>query len=159
MKQKKKRKGLSRDIMYCPYCGGRTELRSADGIYHENHKGTMLYVCKNYPHCDTYVRVCPGTMLPIGTLANGRLRALRTEAHRYFNQLYERGIMTKREAYEWLSHMIGLPLSKTHIGLMGEYYCELVIEESKKLLGGTGRHRTGYYLASNRGGYIHEINP
>ena len=106
MKQKKNRKGLAKDIMYCPYCGGRTELRSADGIYHDNRDGTMLYVCKNYPRCDTYVRVRPGTMEPIGTLANGRLRALRTEAHRYFNQLYERGIMSKREAYEWLSQMI-----------------------------------------------------
>lgn len=32
MKQKKNRKGIHKDIMYCPYCGGRTELRSADGI-------------------------------------------------------------------------------------------------------------------------------
>ena len=76
MKQKKNRKGLAKDIMYCPYCGGRTELRSADGIYHDNRDGTMLYVCKNYPRCDTYVRVRPGTMEPIGTLANGRLRAI-----------------------------------------------------------------------------------
>ena len=85
MKQKKNRKGIHKDIMYCPYCGGRTELRSADGIYHDNRDGTMLYVCKNYPRCDTYVRVRPGTMEPIGTLANGRLRSLRTDAHRYFN--------------------------------------------------------------------------
>ena len=35
MKQKKNRKGIHKDIMYCPYCGGRTELRSADGIYHD----------------------------------------------------------------------------------------------------------------------------
>ena len=158
MKQKKNRKGLAKDIMYCPYCGGRTELRSADGIYHDNRDGTMLYVCKNYPRCDTYVRVRPGTMEPIGTLANGRLRALRTEAHRYFNQLYERGIMSKREAYEWLSQMIGLPMSKTHIGMMGEYYCELVIEESKKLLGGTRRQRKRYYLMNHVGGYRNEIN-
>ena len=115
-------------------------------------------VCKNNPRCDTYVRVRPGTMEPIGTLANGRLRALRTEAHRYFNQLYERGIMSKREAYEWLSQMIGLPMSKTHIGMMGEYYCELVIEESKKLLGGTRRQRKGYYLMNHVGGYRNEIN-
>ena len=158
MKQNKKRKGLNKDIMYCPYCGSRTELRSADGIYHDNREGTMLYVCKNYPRCDTYVRVRPGTTEPIGTLANGRLRALRTEAHRSFNQLYERGIMTKREAYEWLSQMMGLPMAKTHIGLMGEYYCELVIQESKKLLAGNNRSRNRYYLNNHRGGYRYDIN-
>ena len=158
MKQKKNRKGIHKDIMYCPYCGGRTELRSADGIYHDNRDGTMLYICKNYPRCDTYVRVRPGTMEPIGTLANGRLRALRTDAHRYFNQLYERGIMTKREAYEWLSQMLDLPMSKTHIGLMGEYYCELVIQESKKLLGASNRNRHQIQFRGHTGGYRNEIN-
>ena len=157
MKQKKARKGLNKDIMYCPYCGGRTELRSADGIYHDNRDGTMLYVCKNYPRCDTYARVRPGTTEPIGTLANGRLRALRTDAHRHFNQLYERGIMSKREAYEWLSQMIGLPMSKTHIGLMGEYYCELVIQESKKLLNANKNSNKLIHLR-NHGGYRNEIN-
>ena len=158
MKIKKNRKGLNKDIMYCPYCGGRTEFRSADGIYHDNRDGTMLYVCRNYPRCDTYVRVRPGTTDPIGTLANSRLRALRKEAHRYFNQLFEKGVMTKREAYEWLSQMIGLPMSKTHIGLMGEYYCELVIQESKKLLDGTTRQSKGHYFTMHRGGYANEIN-
>ena len=158
MKQKKNRKGLAKDIMYCPYCGGRTELRSADGIYHDNRDGTMLYVCKNYPRCDTYVRALPGTMEPIGTLANGRLRALRTEAHRSFNQLYEKGVMSKREAYVWLSQMIGLPMSKTHIGQMGEYYCELVIQESKKLLRGTSENRKRHCQTFRRGGYRNEIN-
>ncbi len=65
-----------------------------------------------------------------------KLRAMRTEAHRYFNQIYYRNIMSKREAYEWLSEILGLPISKTHIGQMGEYYCQLVIDESKKLLNG-----------------------
>lgn len=107
MKQKKKnRKGVTRSVMYCPYCGSRTELRSADGIYHDNRDNTMLYVCKNYPRCDTYVRVIPGTTQPMGSLANGHLRAMRTEAHRYFNQLYMKGIMTKTEAYQWLSDII-----------------------------------------------------
>ena len=160
MKKKKKNgKGITRDVTYCPYCGSRTELRSADGIYHDNHDNTMLYVCRNYPRCDAYVRVIPGTTKPMGTMANGKLRAMRTEAHRYFNQLYIRGIMTKTEAYQWLSDTIGLPLSKSHIGDMGEYYCELVVRESQKLLNAQkGKKKNGYYLMRSRGGHCHETN-
>ena len=94
----------------------------------------MLYVCKNYPACDAYVRVHPGTTIPMGTLANKKVRSLRCEAHKHFNKIYLKGIMTREEAYEWLSHMLGLPIADTHIGQMGEYYCQKVIEESKKLL-------------------------
>ena len=64
---KKKRK----KPMRCPYCGAPVVYRSADGIYHENKAGTMLYVCSRYPECDAYVRAQPGTSLPLGTLANG----------------------------------------------------------------------------------------
>ncbi len=134
MKQKKKRQGVSRNVHYCPYCGARTELRSADGIYHDNRRDVMLYVCKNYPQCDTYVRVVPGTTNPMGTLANGRLRALRTEAHRSFDRLHLKGIMSRQEAYQWLSAITGLPMKHAHIGDMGEYYCDQVIQESKKLM-------------------------
>ena len=46
----KKRKNTSNAITpRCPYCGAMTQLRSADGIYHDNSRDAMLYVCKNYP--------------------------------------------------------------------------------------------------------------
>jgi hypothetical protein len=80
----------------CPYCGSTAILRSADGIYLNNHNNTMLYVCKKYPICDSYVRVHPGTHIPMGTMANGKLRRLRTEAHWKFDQLYERGLINRR---------------------------------------------------------------
>jgi len=124
----------------CPYCGGAVVLRSADGIYKENSNGTMLYVCSRYPACDAYVRVLPGTRTPIGSLANGDLRALRLEAHRHFDRLYLSGLMTRNEAYMWLAGMLQAPMSQAHIGLMGEYYCRQVIEESKRLL--ENRRRT-----------------
>ena len=94
----------------------------------------MLYVCKNYPICDSYVRVQPGTKIPMGTMANGELRRLRTEAHWHFDQLYKRGYMTKDDAYRWLAVVLCVPLNQAHIGMLGEYYCKKVIEESKKLL-------------------------
>ncbi len=37
MKHKKKKKGINPSAMRCQSCGGTVVLRSADGIYHENH--------------------------------------------------------------------------------------------------------------------------
>ena len=118
----------------CPYCGSVAILRSAEGIYRSHSAGKMLYVCKKYPICDSYVRVHPGTKIPMGTMANGELRRLRHEAHKYFNQLYDSGYMTKDDAYRWLAAILSAPQNQAHIGLLGEYYCRVVIEESKKLL-------------------------
>lgn len=124
--------------MRCPYCGAAVVLRSADGIYRTNERDMKLYVCSNYPQCDAYVRVHAGTNKPVGTLANQELRALRKIAHSYFDRLYKTGIMSKQDAYRWLSDLLQAPLSEAHIGYLGEYYCKQVIEESKKIL---NRHR------------------
>ena len=91
--------------------------------------------------CDAYVRVHPGTKKPVGTMANGKLRAMRSTAHRYFDMIHKSGLMTKNEAYQWLAYKVCAPLSQAHIGLMGEYYCQQVIDESKKLLISRGKLR------------------
>lgn len=134
MKHSKKRKGLKNGQIRCPYCGSTAILRSAEGIYHDNSEDTLLYVCKNYPQCDSYVRVHKGTKIPVGTMANHELRTLRRTAHQYFDRLYLSGIMTKQEAYQWLADILGAPLKQAHIGYLGTYYCQVVIEESQKLL-------------------------
>lgn len=128
------RKGMNYSSMRCPYCGGTVTYRSADGIYRENSRKTMLYVCTRYPACDAYVRVHTGTTIPVGTLANHELRALRKTAHTYFDRLHQTGLMTKDDAYQWLADLIGAPKSEAHIGYLGEYYCKKVIEESRALL-------------------------
>lgn len=137
--KKKRKKGSGGlpgiDKMKCPYCGSPVVLRSADGIYRENHDSTMLYVCSKYPACDAYVRVQHGTRnTPIGSMANGDLRALRREAHRCFDKIFETGLMSKQEAYAWLSGVLAAPMSHAHIGYLGEYYCRVVIDESKRFM-------------------------
>lgn len=151
-KQKKKRKGIDNKEMRCPYCGARVVYRSADGIYHENKKGMMLYVCSNYPECDAYVRVHAGTNIPVGTLANHELRSLRRIAHRHFDRLYVSHYMSKQDAYQWLADLISAPLSQAHIGYLGEYYCNLVINESKKVLEMFQQKEKKIRVRSYRGG-------
>lgn len=103
-RQSKKRKGINYSKLRCPYCGSSVIYRSADGIYRDNPKHTMLYVCSRYPACDSYVRVHAGTKIPVGELANQPLRTLRRHAHHYYDQIYLSGLMSKQEAY-----VLGLP--------------------------------------------------
>ncbi len=120
--------------MRCPYCGRQIVLRSADEIYHENPNHTMLYVCSRYPKCDAYARVVPGTKSPVSALANKSLRMLRSQAHYYFNQIFQYGLLTKTEAYSWLAAVLDLPSEEAHIGFMREARCLQVIEKSKEYL-------------------------
>ena len=132
MKPKNKRKGIDRTAPRCPYCGSHTILRSADGIYRENAHNDMLYVCKNYPVCDSYVRVQRGTKIPLGTVANRELRELRAEAHRQFDKLYKHGYMSKHDAYQWLGGILSVPAKQAHIAQLSLLSCNLVIREAKK---------------------------
>lgn len=151
MNKKKKRKGFNRSSMRCPYCGSPVIYRSADGIYRDNSRETMLYVCSHYSECDAYVRVHTGTNIPVGSMANHELRTLRRTAHHYFDQLYESGYMSKQDAYQWLADLIMVPLSEAHIGYLGEYYCKQVIEESRKLLERQKAKTRGRYYTQKGG--------
>lgn len=151
MKNKKKRKGVINHAPRCPYCGSTTVYRSATGIYLENTKDVMLYVCKNYPACDAYVQTQKGTAIPLGTMANRELRALRAEAHRQFNKLYMQNYMTKAEAYDWLSSVLGVPLTQAHIGLQGVLGCNLVIKEAEKQLAWYRERREATKLSTQKG--------
>lgn len=116
------------------HCGRPAILRSMDGLTRFPKPGAMAYVCCNYPACNSFVKAHPGTLKPMGTLAGPELRQLRYEAHLQFDRLFQSGLMTKDEAYDWLSYIIQAPKSRAHIGYLGEYYCEVVIRESAKLL-------------------------
>lgn len=133
-RMKKKHKKGNQQVR-CPYCGAVARYQSADGIYRENSRNVMLYVCPNYPECDSYVRVHQGTKVPVGSMANPELRRLRKEAHFHFNRLYLDGYMTKDEAYRWLAYIINTTdMKNAHIGNMSEYYCGVVIEKSKEFI-------------------------
>jgi len=118
----------------CPYCGSHIELRSSEGVYRKGSPDELLYVCSRYPACNAYVRVHPGTNKPMGSLADPALRRLRQKAHQEFNKLYQTGIMNKDQAYAWLADMLQMPRAQAHIGHLGEHYCQLVIDESRKVL-------------------------
>lgn len=132
------------------HCGRPAVLRSAEGICKTHRPGAMVYVCSDYPACNSFVMAHPDTLAPMGSLAGPELRRLRYEAHQEFDQLYKTGLMTRNEAYHWLAYIVQAPMSHAHIGHLGEYYCKVVIQESRKLL--SQRLGPGMALAKAAGG-------
>ena len=125
---------MKKQIIRCPYCGSPAILRDTSYVHGKNAWEGKLYVCSRYPVCNSYVSVHSGTTRPKGTLANKSLREKRIRAHRIFDQIWKQGILSKKDAYRWMSHKFCLDTTQAHIGNFSEYMCERLIEESEKVL-------------------------
>lgn len=118
----------------CSYCGRPAILKPASEVFHDPKRTGYVYVCSHFPACNAYVGVHPGTKIPMGTLANPQLRRKRIEAHQAFDSIWKNGVMSRNQAYRWLSCTLCLTESQTHIAQFGDYMCDRVIEESRKVL-------------------------
>lgn len=113
----------------CPYCKKASTLVDSKVIYGISYG--MIYACKP---CDAYVGCHAGTKRAKGRLANKALRQLKKEAHLYFDKIWKLKLLSRNDAYQWLSEMIKLPRKYTHIGMLGEKTCREVIYYSKQFL-------------------------
>lgn len=118
--------------MKCPYCGGRVNLVSSSTVYHSNKYKGKMWVCEHYPKCDAYVGCHPGTEIPLGRLANKKLRNLKMEAHKWFDPIWKSGLMTRKEVYKWLASMLNIEESECHIGMFSPDTCNKVIQICKR---------------------------
>lgn len=119
--------------MKCPYCGGGVKLVSSSVVYHSFNKGQKMWVCENYPKCDAYVGCHPNTEVPLGRLANKKLRSLKSEAHRQFDPMWKSGYMTRDNAYKWLAKEMCLTSKECHIGKFDNEMCKRAIEICRKV--------------------------
>ena len=108
----------------CPYCGRETELIDSALIYNGVSYG-WAYICRQ---CNAYVGCYKGTQKAMGRLADEELRRCKHQAHELFDQIWERKLMSRREAYTWLSQQLGTERDLTHIGMFDVDLCEKVIE-------------------------------
>lgn len=131
MKRKKQSKART---VRCPYCGAVAVIRPASEIYHNDRCKGKLYVCSNYPKCQSYVGIHPQTKMPLGDLADGDLRHLRIRAHRMFDRIWQTGLMPRRDAYRWMADYFAIPLSEAHIGQFGDYRCRELIRKCSSIL-------------------------
>ena len=119
----------------CPYCGKEAKLVTGDVIYphRPDLEEKLFYHCKP---CDAYVGTHVKTGEPYGRLANKELRAARNKAHMFFDKLwkYSYSRMTRKEAYAWLAHQMGLLKDDCHIGDFDVQQCNKVAELARKKL-------------------------
>ena len=118
----------------CPYCGANAVLRDAEYVYGPNALVEKLYVCSNYPACDSYVGVFPDTNTPKGSLANSELRNKRIRAHKCFDAIWKQGIMTRGQTYQWMQHKFALTKKQAHIGFFSDHMCEVLINACYEVL-------------------------
>jgi hypothetical protein len=126
----KKQKELFYSGKTCPYCSKPTLFTDSAVIYHGRSYG-MIYLCKP---CDAYVGVHKGTDKALGRLANADLRHWKKEAHKYFDLIWQKGLMKRTNAYSWLSKQLSIDPEYTHIGMFDVYQCKATVEASKQLL-------------------------
>ena len=121
-------------MMKCPYCGAKVLLKDASFIYHTNEskKWGKIWVCSKFPKCNAYVGCHKGTEIPLGRLANEKLRTLKAEAHRQFDPIWKSGLMSRKDAYRWLANMLHISLEDCHIGMFDVKMCQRVIQLCKK---------------------------
>jgi zinc-finger-containing domain len=117
----------------CPNCGDSVGLVSNEAIYRRKYgEWPWAYKCNNAV-CDSYVGLHPFTNIPLGTLANKVTREARKRAKTLFNPLWDRGGMTRSEAYTWLAGQLGIvPVENCHIGWFDVAMCERVIDVCKR---------------------------
>ena len=112
------------DDVICPTCHVKAQYISSALIFGKDYG--MRYQC---PVCGKRVGVHKGTAIPYGLLADHGLQAERAHLHYYFDSLWKaepgqgRGLMTRNEAYEWLSGEMGLSVEETHIGCFTADQC------------------------------------
>jgi hypothetical protein len=103
----------------CPYCDKPAGLLRL--------QNRPVWACVG---CHARVGCHPGSLVPLGSLANATTRALRVQAHRVFDPIWrakangEKAPKARQRArtagYAWLALELGLPTEAAHIGTMSD---------------------------------------
>lgn len=123
----------------CPYCKARSELIKAKDFYQKaelreelGDKQPLIYIC--HP-CDAYVGCHKDSNKSLGRLARPALRKLKIKTHKIFDSIWrEEKILTRDQAYAWLSKRLSLSPEYTHIGMFKYTTCLRVIKECELFL-------------------------
>ena len=118
-------------LLRCPICGSQARRTTRKEIARGPKElyGEFVYVCKNFPECDTYVGCHKGTWVPMGTLADRNLRNQRVRAHRAFDWSWKSNKMTRHESYELMAELLEVDFKSAHIGKLDLGQCQKVIKK------------------------------
>lgn len=121
------KKAVGPNVLRCPYCGKGTHKMPASMIYGRGYSG-YLFVCDNFPRCDSYVGCHRDTGKPLGTLANRELRKYRQQAHKVFDRMWQMGTVNRDDAYGWMCRLLGVTMEEAHISMLNIEQCQKIID-------------------------------
>lgn len=121
--------------LICPYCTCKTTLVKGDIIYPTVTVGDVRpkYLDKMYYQCtlnpDHYVGTYQDNIRSFGRLADAELRTRKHKGHLIFDPLWKEKIKftSQKEAYQWLSSQMLLPIQLTHFGMFTIDQCKTAI--------------------------------
>lgn len=109
----------------CHYCGGSVRLLEHSQFYRSGRNygsWPYLYACQG---CDASVGIHPGTLIPLGTLADSELKDARQRNKTVFLLAQEILFNDDRgAAYRWLAHKMGIEVESCHWGWFDLDQCE-----------------------------------
>jgi len=117
----------------CPHCGEEAVLVDSIKVYRKSYGN--IWLCWNYPQCNSYVGVHKETNEPLGILGNANERFWRKEAHSAFDPLWMGDTdSTRSEAYRKVK-VIMRAQKDIHIGEADEAQCKKIIAAANCLGG------------------------
>lgn len=104
------------------HCGHPIEIAHHTQVYAQEYSDwPWLYRCE---HCDAHVGMHPFTNIPLGTLADKKLREFRKSCKPSFDALWREGTLTRKEAYALLADHLQIELNDCHFALFNEAQCQ-----------------------------------
>jgi hypothetical protein len=126
----------------CPYCDCETKLVKGEIIYPKKltfvprplYLDRMFYQCINdFSHyVGTYSK---DNVTSLGRLADAELRSWKSKGHRSFDPTWKelKIFKSQKEAYQWLSEKMEIPLEYTHFGMFTMEQCKQAIDLCEEL--------------------------
>lgn len=100
---------------YCDNCGSSDIVYTTNSIlYHGPMLGDWpwIHFCNN---CRAAVGCHNGTNIPMGKMADKKVRMLRAKAHSHFDRIWSNQVMPRSQAYAWLAEQLGIPTEECHL--------------------------------------------
>lgn len=95
-------------------CGRPVEIAHHEQVYGGEYSDwPWMYRCAP---CDASVGMHPFTNIPLGTLADRELRAIRKACKQPFEMLWQNGRMDRKAAYGGLARHLRIPVEQCHFG-------------------------------------------
>lgn len=118
-------------IVICPYCGDQARYTSSTEVYNGKDFG-MLYLCVNYPKCDSFVGVHGDSRVPLGRMADRKLRMWKKAAHSLIDPYWKSKRMRRGHVYGAIARIMDIPISEAHIGMFSVEQCQELIKRFPK---------------------------